>query len=141
MHEGSLNPVEILVNIKWHPETRRYIWTYEGEGVDPATGNFKLKKGGKTAITYKLDKECTDAYQLLYVNLDPGNCATSQIEQIDVHHAENALTIIDRNEFGYTGLTPFCLRLVARMKNNIASGFLSPDPQVTNSPNIPCMSQ
>ena len=141
MREGILNPVEILVNIRWHPETRRYIWTYEGEGVDPTTGNLKLKNGGRTSITYKLDDDCTESYQLLYVNLDPGNCATSQIEQVDMHHEENSITIIDRNEFGNTGMTPFSLRLVARMRDKIASGFLSPDPQVTNSPNIPCMSQ
>jgi hypothetical protein len=85
-----------------------------------------------------LDQECTDSYQLVYVNLDPENCATYEIEQVRVDQKKNSITIIDRNSFNYTRTTPFCLRLAARMTNNIGSGFLSPDPQVTNNPNIPC---
>jgi hypothetical protein len=137
MDESISNTVEIGINIKWNDAMRRYIWTFEGPGVDPATGNFKLPAPGKTAIIYALDAECSDSYQLIYVNLDPENCATYEIEHVHVHQEKNSITIIDRNSFNYTRTTPFCLRLVARMTNNIGSGFLSPDPQVTNSPNPP----
>jgi hypothetical protein len=137
MDESISNTVQIGINIKWSDEMRRYIWTFEGPGVDPATGNFQLPAGGKTAIIYTLDSECTGAYQLIYVNLDPENCATYEIEQVHTHQQKNSITIIDRNSFNYTQTTPFCLRLVARMTNNIGAGFLSPDPQVTNNPHPP----
>jgi hypothetical protein len=137
MDESISNTVEIGINIQWDDEMRRYIWTFEGPGVDPATGNFVLPAGGKTAIIYTLDDRCAGSYQLIYVNLDPENCATYEIEQVQTHQETNSLTIIDRNSFNYTRNTPFCLRLVARLTNNIGSGFLSPDPQVTNSPNPP----
>jgi hypothetical protein len=71
------------------------------------------------------------------VNLDPENCATYEIERVLTHKETNSITIIDRNSFNYTRTSPFCLRLVARMTNNIGSGFLSPDPQVTNNPHPP----
>ena len=135
MDETISNTVEIGVNIKWNDAVRRYIWTFEGPGVDPATGNFTLPAHGKTAIIYTLDDECTDSYQLIYVNLDPESCATYEIEQVQTDQNKNSITIIDRNSYNYTRTTPFSLRLVARMMNNIESGFLSPDPQVTNNPN------
>jgi hypothetical protein len=135
MDEQIQYTVTIGVYIEWDPETRRYDWKYEGPGVHPETGNFKLPSSGKTAIVYKLDEKCTDLYELVYVNLDPGSCATYQIEAVHVHYKKNAITIIDRNESGQTGVTPFSLRLVARMTGNIASGFTSSDPQVTNNPN------
>jgi hypothetical protein len=135
MDEKTVNTVEIGVNIQWDPEVRRYIWAYEGEGVHPVTGNFKLPAGGRTAIIYTLDDACTDEYELLYVNLDPEVCATYQIEHVHVHHKKNSITIVDRNDYGYTQNNPFSIRLVARMTSNIATGFLSPDPQVTNNPN------
>jgi hypothetical protein len=135
MDEHVENTIEIGININWNPEARRYVWTYDGPDVDPVTGNFTIRTQGRTAIIYKLDDGCTDTYELLYVNLDPETCATYQIEDIHIHHKQNTLTIIDRNDYGNTGTTPFCLRLVARMTDNIASGFLSSDPQVTNGPN------
>jgi hypothetical protein len=135
MDEGISNTVEIGINIEWNGEMRRYIWTFAGPGVDPATGNIKLPAHGKTAIVYTLDDVCAASYQLVYVNLDPENCATYEIEQVHTHKEKNAITIIDRNSLNYTRTTPFCLRLVARMTNDIGSGFLSPDPQVTNNPN------
>jgi hypothetical protein len=52
---------------------------------------------------------------------------------VRVNRDANSITVIDRNDYGQTGSTPFSLRLVARMQDNIASGFLSPDPQVTNT--------
>lgn len=136
MDESIRNTVQIGVNIAWNDATRRYIWTFDGPGADPANGNLKLPGPGRTAIIYELDGGCTGSYQLVYVNLDPENCATYEIEEVRVHQKKNAITIIDRNSFNYTRTTPFCLRLVARMTNNIGSGFLSPDPQVTNNPNI-----
>jgi hypothetical protein len=69
------------------------------------------------------------------VNLDPDSCATYEIERVQTHPDKHSLTIIDRNTNNHTRTTPFCLRLVARMKDNIEAGFLSPDPQVTNNPN------
>jgi hypothetical protein len=135
MDEHVEYTIEIGVNINWDPEARRYVWTYDGPDVDPVTGNFTLRTTGVTEIIYKLDDACTDAYELLYVNMDPETCATYQIEHIHIHHLENTITIIDRNDYGNTGTTPFCLRLVARMTSNIASGFISSDPQVTNGPN------
>lgn len=135
MDETIINRVQVGINIKWDLETRRYVWTFEGPDVDPANGNFKLPGPGKTAITYTLDSESSGAYQLIYVNLDPENCATWEIERVETSQEKNSLTIVDRNSYNYTRFTPFCLRLVARMANNIESGFLSPDPQVTNNPN------
>jgi hypothetical protein len=135
MDESMNEPVEIWINIKWNDATRRYIWKFDGHKVDPETGNFQLPGPGKTPIIYTLDDECTDKYQLIYVNMDPENCATYEIEQVNTDKKKNSITIIDRNSFNYTRYTPFCLRLVARMKNDIGAGFLSPDPQVTNDPN------
>lgn len=135
MEENVVNTVEIKVSIKWLHEARRYVWIYDGKGVDPTTGNFKLPAHGRTAIIYKLDADCTDEYQLLTVNLDPELCATHEIERVHVHHDLNAVTVIDRNHYGNTDISPFSLRLVARRTNNITSGFLSADPQVTNNPN------
>lgn len=137
MDESTINIVKIGVHIKWDDEMRRYIWTFDGNGVDPATGNVTLPACGKTAIVYKLHHTCAESYQLIYVNLDPDNCATYEIEQVTTDKETHSLTIIDRNSYNHTRTTPFCLRLVARMKNNIAAGFLSPDPQVTNNPNPP----
>ena len=139
MDESIRNTVHIDINIKWNDAMRRYDWTFTGQGVavDPATGNFQLPTGDRTAIIYELDQECTGSYQLIYVNLDPDNCATYEIEQVHTHKETNSITIIDRNSFNYTRTTPFCLRLVARMTNNIEAGFLSPDPQVTNNPHPP----
>ena len=137
MDESTDNTVKIGVHIKWDDEMRRYTWTFDGVGVDPATGNVTLPACGKTAIVYKLHDTCAEKYQLIYVNLDPDNCATYEIEQVNTDKDTHTLTIVDRNSYNYTRNTPFCLRLVARMKNNIASGFLSPDPQVTNNPNPP----
>lgn len=137
MEENVVNTVEILVSIKWDQEGGHYVWTYLGEGadVDPATGNFQLPASGRTAIIYQLHPDCTGHYQLLTVNLDPEGCATHEIEHIHVHHDLNAVTVIDRNHYGNTNIKPFSLRLVARKTDNIDSGFLSPDPQVTNNPN------
>jgi hypothetical protein len=135
MDEKTVNTVKIGVNIEWQAEIRRYVWTYEGDRVEPATGNFTLPAGGRTAIVYQLDDVCTNEYELIYVNLDPEACATHQIEHVHVHHKQNAITIIDRNDGGYTQNTPFSLRLLARMRNKIAAGFISSDPQVINNPN------
>lgn len=144
MDESISNTVRIEINIEWKNETRRYIWKFtgpqDGPHVDPATGNFTLPAHGKTAIVYKLDDACVGSYQLIYVNLDPETCATYEIEQVHTHKDKNSITIIDRNSYNNTRTTPFCLRLVARMMHNIESGFLSPDPQVTNSPNPPMSS-
>jgi hypothetical protein len=85
-----------------------------------------------------LDAACAGSYQLIYVNLDPENCATYEIERVETHKDKNSLTIIDRNSYHNTRTTPFCLRLAARKTNDILAGFLGPDPQVTNNPNIPC---
>jgi hypothetical protein len=135
MEENVVNTVEIKVSIKWLEEARRYVWIYDGKNVDPTTGNFTLPACGRTAIIYQLDADCTDEYQLLTVNLDPELCATHEIEHIHVQHDLNAVKIIDRNHHGNTNINAFSLRLVARRTNNIMSGFLSPDPQVTNNPN------
>jgi hypothetical protein len=135
MDERVVNTVEIWVHIDWNPDTRSYIWTYDGPNVDPVTGNFTLPGAGRTAIIYKLTDACTTLYELIYVNMDPETCATYQIEHLHVHHKQNAITIVDRNDGGCTQTTPFCLRLLARMTNNIAAGFISSDPQVTNNPN------
>ena len=72
------------------------------------------------------------------MNLDPDTCATYEIERVETDKDKHSLTIIDRNSYKNTRTTPFCLRLVARKKDDILAGFLSPDPQVTNNPNIPC---
>jgi hypothetical protein len=129
------NKVEITVSIVWNEETRSYTWGFVGKDVHPETGNFQLPGPGKAAIIYTLDPACSGSYQLLYVNLDPQVCATYEIEQVGVDRKNNSITIIDRNSWNYTQMTPFSLRLVARRTNNIGSGFLSPDPQVTNNPN------
>ena len=135
MDENVTNTVEIGINISWDAGKRGYIWTFEGPGVDPANGNFKLPGPGKTAIIYTLDADCSSSYQLIWVNLDPESCATYEIERVHTDPDKSSLTIIDRNTNNHTRTTPFSLRLVARMMNNIESGFLSPDPQVTNNPN------
>lgn len=134
MEEDIVNQVEIKVNIQQDSQGN-YVWTYAGTGVQSETGNFMLPGAGRTQIKYVLDEDCTATYQLLTVNLDPEICATHEIEHIHVHHHQNAVTIIDRNECGNTNMTPFSLRLVARLTSDITSGFLSPDPQVTNNPN------
>jgi hypothetical protein len=141
MDESISNTIQVGINIKWDGEMRRYIWTFAGPGVDPANGNFTLPAGGKTAIVYTLDDTCAASYQLIYVNLDPDNCATYEIEQVRTNKEKHSLTIIDRNSYNNTRNTPFCLRLVARMTSNIETGFLSPDPQVTNSPHPPCAAE
>jgi hypothetical protein len=135
MDENVTNKVEIGINISWDAGKRQYVWTFAGPGVDPASGNFKLPGPGKTAIIYTLDSACRSSYQLIWVNLDPDNCATYEIERVATHPENSALIIIDRNSNNHTRTTPFCLRLVARMTHNIEAGFLSPDPQVTNNPN------
>jgi hypothetical protein len=135
MDETVTNTVRIGINIRWDDGLRRYVWTFEGPGVDPANGNFQLPGPGKTAIVYTLDAQTSGSYQLIYVNLDPESCATYEIERVHTHPDKGSLTIIDRNSNNYTKTTPFCLRLVARMTNDINTGFLSPDPQVTNNPN------
>jgi hypothetical protein len=137
MDEKISNTIEVGVNIEWDGEMRRYNWTFNGPGVDPTNGNVTLPAAGKTAIVYTLDDQCAGSYQLIYVNLDPDNCATYEIEQVRTNKEKNCLTLIDRNSFNHTRTTPFCLRLVARMTNDIETGFLSPDPQVTNNPNPP----
>ncbi len=134
MEEKIVRTVAIAVNIRWDAETRRYIWRFSGPGVDPDNGNFTLPGPGKTAIVYTLDADSSLAYQLIYVNLDPDACATYEIECVQTCKEDNSLTIVDRNTYNNTRTTPFCLRLVARMRHNIGSGFLSPDPQVTNNP-------
>ena len=138
MDESISNTIAIGINIKWDDGMRRYIWTFEGPGVDPTNGNIQLPAAGKTALVYTLDAQCAGSYQLIFVNLDPENCATYEIEQVRTNKEKNSLTIVDRNSFNNTRNTPFCLRLVARMTNNIGTGFLSPDPQVTNNPHPPC---
>ena len=138
MDESICNRMEIGINITWNETSRRHIWRFDGQDVDPDTGNFTLPAHGKTAIIYTLDGECSGSYQLIYVNLDPETCATYEIERIHMDKDTNSLTIIDRNSFNVTQTTPFCLRLVARLTDNIESGFLSPDPQVTNNPHPPC---
>jgi hypothetical protein len=135
MNDPIVNRVPISINIKWDDSARRYIWTFEGPGVDPDNGNFTLPGPGKTAIIYTLDSVSRAAYQLIYVNMDPESCATYEIERVETDRDTGSLTIIDRNTWNNTRRTPFCLRLVARMANCIDSGFLSPDPQVTNDPN------
>jgi len=135
MEEGTVCTVQIRVNISWDPEARRYFWTYTGEGVHPTSGNLKLTTPGRTAIIYELDEESAASYQLIYVNLDAVVCATRQIEHVHIHQKKNAITIIDRNDYGVTRDTPFSLRLVARRTEDIASGFISADPQVTNTEN------
>jgi hypothetical protein len=141
MDADIFHTVRIGVGIEWVEATRRYNWSYhicmyDGPVTHSDTGNFALERPGRTVIIYTLLEECMGSYQLLHVNLDPGQCATSQIESVRTDHEANSITVVDRNGCGPTGKTPFSLRLVARMKNNINSGFLSPDPQVTNSPNI-----
>ncbi len=138
MDESISNTIQVGINIKWDDEMRRYIWTFAGPGVDPETGNVELPAAGKTAIVYTLDNQTAGSYQLIYVNMDPENCATYEIEQVRTSKEKNCLTLIDRNSYNYTRTTPFCLRLVARKTNNIGSGFLSPDPQVINNPHPPC---
>ena len=133
--ESIVSTMEILVNIQWDADKRRYIWNFSGAGVDPVTGNFVLPTHERTAITFQLDVESANTYQLLYVNMDPDVCATHEIEQVTVHRHKNAITVIDRNSNNHTKRTPFCLKLAARVTDNIHSGFLSPDPQVTNNPN------
>ncbi len=131
-----MKTVPITINITKDPSTGEYNWKYSGENVDPSNGNFQLPGPGKTAIIYTLDEKTRESYQLIYVNLDPRTCATYEIERVETDRAKSSLTIIDRNSYNNTKLTPFCLRLVARTKDDIKTGFLSPDPQVTNNPNI-----
>jgi len=138
MDGNIFHTIKVGVDIKWQEATRTYDWTYhicmyDGPVTRSDSGNLQLERTGRTVIIYQLLQECIGVYQLLHVNLDPGRCATSQIESVRVDHDANSITVIDRNDYGPTGSTPFSLRLVARMQDNIASGFLSPDPQVTNT--------
>jgi hypothetical protein len=116
-----------------------YTWSFQSESsaVDPTTGNVALSAAGETQITYQLDSESATLYQLIYANLDPQPTATLQIESVQTDPAGTFITITDCNCGGPTGANPFSLRLVARKKNDITSGFLSPDPQVTNVPHPP----
>jgi hypothetical protein len=138
MDGNIFHTIKVGVHIEWQEATRTYEWTYhicmyDGPVTRSDSGNLQLERSGRTVIIYQLLEECIGVYQLLHVNLDPGRCATYQIESVRVDHDANSITVIDRNDYGATGSTPFSLRLVARMKDNIASGFLSPDPQVTNT--------
>jgi len=74
------------------------------------------------------------------VNLDEKVCATRQIQSI-VMHPDGSITVMNANTSGYTGRTPFSVRLLARdiaCPDVIGSGFRSPDPQVTNDPPAKC---
>jgi hypothetical protein len=138
MEQNTFHTIRVGVGIQWQCESRTYDWTYnicmyDGPVIPSDSGNLELSRPGRTVIIYQLLEECIGTYQLLHVNLDPGHCATSQIESVSVDHDANSITVIDRNDYGVTGSTPFSLRLVARMYDNIASGFLSPDPQVVNT--------
>ena len=126
----AVNSLPVDVNISWDADNRVYEWTFEGPNVD-AEGNIILPAPGKTAIVFTLDEESAAEYQLLFVNLDPEDCATQQIEAISVDRQANSVTVSDRNQ----PEMPFSLSLVARMNDNIESGFVSPDPQIVNHPN------
>jgi hypothetical protein len=106
MNETIINTVNVGVNIQWDPEMRRYVWTFSGPGVDPANGNVKLPTNGKTAIVYTLDSQSAASYQLIFVNLDPENCATYEIDHVKMNREANCITIIDRNSYNYTRTTP-----------------------------------
>jgi hypothetical protein len=141
MDGNIFHTIRIGVDIQWQPDTRRYDWTYhicmyDGPVTPSGSGDIKLVRPGRTVIIYELLDKCRDTYQLLHVNLDPSRCATSQIESVCVDHAANKITVIDRNDGGVTQDTPFSLKLVARMMDNIASGFISPDPQVINAKDL-----
>jgi hypothetical protein len=141
MDPNIFHTIRIGVDIKWQRATRTYEWTYhicmyDGPVIPSTSGDVELARPGRTVIIYELLEECRGSYQLLHVNLDPGRCATSQIESVCVDHDANKITVIDRNDGGATGSTPFSLKLVARMKDNIASGFISPDPQVVNTKDL-----
>jgi len=141
MDPNIFHTIWIGVDIEWKPTTRTYEWSYhicmyDGPVTRSSSGDVQLARQGRTAIVYELLEECRDSYQLLHANLDPGRCATAQIESVRVDHDANKITVIDRNDGGVTGTTPFSLKLVARMKDNIASGFISPDPQVVNAEDL-----
>ena len=141
MDPNIFHTIRIGVDIKWRRESRTYDWTYhicmyDGPVSPSESGDVVLARPGRTVIIYDLLEDCRDSYQLLHVNLDPGRCATSQIESVCVDHDANKITVIDRNDGGATGDTPFSLKIVARMKDNIASGFISPDPQVINTKDL-----
>jgi hypothetical protein len=38
MDEGIGSTVRVGVNIVWNSQLQRYDWTFDGPGVDPATG-------------------------------------------------------------------------------------------------------
>lgn len=116
-----------------------YAWSFQSDtpGVDSTTGSFALPGPGETQITYELDSVSAQTYQLVYVNLDPQPAATLQIESVSTDPAGTFVTITDRNSSDPAGANTFSLQLVARKLNDSGSGFLSPDPQVTNNPNIP----
>jgi hypothetical protein len=126
----AVRSLPVGVNIQWDAENRVYDWTFEGPNVD-ADGTIRIPGPGKTAIVFTLDATSAQDYQLLFVNLDAEDCATHQIEGISVDPATNSVTVMDRN----TPEEPFSLSLVARMNDNIESGFVSSDPQVVNHPN------
>lgn len=76
-----------------------------------------------------------DALPLLQYTLHELYLQRSNSRQLTVAAYLGIMRYAVTPEVGNTGVTPFSLRLVARMKGNIASGFISSDPQVTNSPN------
>ena len=117
----------------------RHTWSFHSDttaaSVDPATGDVTLNSPGETQITYQLDSESAQRFQLIYANLDVRPTATLQIESVQIDPAGGFITITDCNcSKDSTGSTPFSLRLIARKLNDITSGFASPDPQVTNTP-------
>jgi len=75
-----------------------------------------------------------NTYQFIYANLDPWICATRQIKSIVISETGNSITITDRNSAGVTGNTPFGLRLIARLAEELGTPIVSPDPQVEDDP-------
>ena len=125
-----INTLQVTVSIQWVAGDRNYTWVLSGPNV--VDGTIKLPAAGKTAIVFTLDTASAAAYDFLYINLDADVYATYELEGLTVNRLAQSITLIDRN----SGTNdPFSLSLVARMKGNPDSGFLSSDPQVIDHPN------
>ncbi|WP_044564599.1 DP-EP family protein [Azospirillum sp. B4] len=125
-----LNEINVIVTIA--VQDGDYVWSYAGDVTNPSTGLIALPNNNPAKITYALCPETAGQYSFCFVNLSEAHAATRQITSIKIDRT--SITIHDENLPGYTGVTPFGFRLIARSRGNINAPIVSPDPEVINEP-------
>lgn len=124
----------VIVEVTITQNDSSYTWSFQSDyaGFEKKSGRVTLQETGTTQILYRLDPTSAQAYNLIYVNLDPDVCATHEFLQVT--YVGDTIAIIDSNSAGATGSTPISLRLIAREAGNIGAPIISPDPTVDNDP-------